>query len=284
MMPSRPGPSGFPLAAVLALITVIAGCATAPSSDYAVHQAAERPVEFTATDVAGAVDPTLPLDVRGEFFGVEAAETGANTMYAGDYGAAGLLAQVLLHSGIEAGRQETRLAEARESADTALGPLQTVIRQLTFADIMPDEWAGSATGVYQVTSIPVFFVSEDLRRYSIKHVVTIREENSKETAYSNVIQLISRELPGKVTLEEIVAQNGSQIRSLFSNLYRRSVELAVADAGRHLAPAPGAREKTFRVHEGNRLRTERGTLLTASGSILLIRNLRGWLIEFPDQG
>jgi hypothetical protein len=280
---------------LLTAILVIGGCASPQKPDYTRFQKSAELAqgEPSETPLNILFVSPGPVDVRGVYNPDD--NIGGNGMlYAGDAGAGGMLAQVLIHAAISSSAQDKKLAEQQKQANKILEPIQDLITKIDttmlehesphyrFVTTAPDD------AVLVVRSQPIFFVSQDFTTFSVRNMVEVstlaaptkkqRGKKKKSTSYENLIEVIGAPVAKGSELELYRKDDGKELDAIFSDLYRISLELLIADFQDKYAT--GTPQVSFRFTQGEHSRFERGNVLQSDCNRTLIRNLRGWLISF----
>lgn len=284
---------------MLVFVVFTAGCASPQSPDYKrFHKQdslAAEPETTGGNPISVIILEPEKLDIRGVYDPNDSLGQGG-IMYSADAGAAGMLAQVLVHAAASTNAQKKKLADQQNRANKVLEPLQDLISPMnsqllihsdpgySFATTQP-----AAPGKV-LHSKPIFFVSQDLSTFSVKHMVEIYEHAAPKTkgkkktqqpqraVYSNIVEVIATPVAKDKALEIYRGNDGAQLKVILSDIYRQSLAMALADM-RGTYPAAGS-QQSYKFAQGDLQRFERGTLLKAECKQTTIRNLRGWLITF----
>lgn len=275
--------------AVLMLL-LLSGCAAPKTDDYIRHiqstSASQQWVSPLPVYLAAA-----QIELRGEYDSNNATEQ-LNVLYAGDAGIVGFMAQVAAHAALSNNAQNSRLSEQQLQANKVLEPLAEQLHQLHTVQLTyqtPElSWLAQADpkALYMVSK-PIFFLSQDARVLSLKHIVQLEPAaavvaGKKATAlYSNLIEVVAEPLTAERSIEYWQADQGAALIGTMQAMYQQSMALALADVKGQLKQDTQA--ETFRLAIADKLRIERGNRISASCKQLVFRNLRGWILAMSAQ-
>jgi hypothetical protein len=226
------------------------------------------------------------VDFRGAFDSSQAVEH-APMMYQGGAGAGVFLAQIFTHAAISSSMQKDKLSKQQVQANKVLAPIEKLLKNLSQESLVHDSDLytffneSESDGNIILTSLPIFFMSQDMASITLKHVVTVQQANQKGMLYQNVIEVISPVIATHDLNEELKKNGGMRLNKITKSLYEYSLSLALADLKGEYNNSESLQE-SFRFHQGNQLRFERGVSIKNDESNSVIRNLRGWLVAFPS--
>lgn len=274
----------------ICLLLLLTGCAAPQKDDYVAYVGAKKVFKTNAAPLY-AKFVYNQIDLRGDYDPDDAFAMNS-IMYSGDAGVVGMLAQVAVHAAISNNAQDSRISAQQLEANKVLEPLSGVLTNLSTKQLQftseqliwlaeDQEYPASV-----LMSKPIFFLSQDARVLSLKHVISVESslpksgsKKNKQKLYSNLIEVVSAPLPAEDAMDYWLANNATALTVTMQALYIKSVELALADLKGELAQSDQA--ETFTVEISDKLRIERGNKITADCRQLVLRNLRGWIIALP---
>ena len=258
--------------------------ATPKSDDYAKYKSSKSADTFTGQSVAISLERAAPVDFRA-IYEVPGGQVGAVT-YNGAAGAGGVLAQVIAHAAISASAQDAQLSAAQTAANKVLEPLRPSLQGFDQQALIPAgstyPFVGDGTSAEEwvMDSRPIFYVSQDLKFVTLKHVVSIRRKNSKNAAYENLVEVVSADIAGDKPLTKLQANNAALLREIAKDLYGYSLSLVMADISGTRTDA-STQQRSVSFQQGGKARVERGNDVAQDCNTAVMRNLRGWLIAYP---
>ena len=268
------------------LLALLAACAPQRSDVYIQHYTGGEVIPAVNDNVTVKLDFGKPIIVRGIAANNETANT-TQILYSGDAGVVGFLAQIAAHSAVSSSMETGRLSEQQLKANKVLKPLHGIIGELTQQALVHASERYTFANIDQdiaglvLESYPVFYVSSDLKSITLKHLVKIYK-NKDHVIYQNEIQVTSHTLKGHGPDNGLNLADGTLFESVLRKLYKSSLRLAMSDASGDYK-AQNSKRKTYKYHQGGQLKVERGFEVARDQDLIIIRNLRGWLLEFPDE-
>lgn len=271
----------------LTLLFVV-GCAAPKKDDYIKHVQSAKAKQLLISPVRVYLAQGQ-IDIRGEYDNNDAFEH-SSVLYAGDAGMVGLLAQVAAHAALSNNAQNARLSTQQLQANKVLEPLSAVLSNLQseqlFYPAVELHWQQLPdTSGPQIVSKPIFFLSQDARVLSLKHIVQVEPAGGVvpgkkvNLLYSNLIEVMAAPVLEEQAIEYWYANDGAALTAAIKALYQQSLELALSDIKGELDQA--AQAETFKLDVLDKLRIERGNRITSACNQLVIRNLRGWILVAP---
>lgn len=273
------------LVTALVVAQLLFGCATPKRDDYAQYFASDQTVDLSDKALVVALKQDVQVRFRGAYDSNN--DTGQGVvMYEGSAGTEGLILQLMAHAAISSNMQNSKLSQQQIRANKVLLPLQDVLQEFRQNALIHDangyQFAGDSIdeGI-KLESRPIFFLSQDLNSISLKHFVKAYQPDQEQVLYQNMIEVISPTINVKEPYKALNKNRGELLMTMAKNLYKSSLSLAVADInGEYKNKA--APQKSFRIEQGDQVRVERGVSIDQQQDQAIIRNLRGWLVAFPN--
>jgi hypothetical protein len=271
------------------IVMILLGCAAPQKDDYITYIKKAPPSSLLVTSFPVSLEGGQ-LDVRGEYDSDDAFDHNA-IMYSGDAGLVGMLAQVATHAAISNNAQNARLSEQQLQSNKVLEPLSDILKTMTTellhfnAEDISWEAEFSGSDAPPLISKPIFFMSQDARVLSLKHIVSLKSTDKvsrtkkAQLIYSNLIEVLAAPVDVEAPLEYWLSDDGQQFKIAIKSLYKQSLQLALSDIKGELQQQSTA--ETFKFQLQNKLRFERGNRLIVGCNQLVIRNLRGWILVLP---
>ena len=273
------------------LLALLVGCAAPKKDDYVAYVSSNKAKQQLSAPLNAMIIHDQ-IEIRGEYEAADAF-TMNGPLYAGDAGLVGVLAQVAVHAAISNDAQNSRLSAQQQEANKVLEPLTEILSSLSAKQLhhanknvlwlsTDEQYTGPV-----LKSKPIFFLSQDARTLSLKHVVAVEPEikksNSKkqQKLYANLIEVVAQPAPAEAAMEYWLNNNGAALSATMQQLYRQSVSLALADIKGELIHTEKA--ETFKLEHQDTLRIERGNRIKGECNQLILRNLRGWIVVLPSQ-
>lgn len=274
---------------LLFAVVLLTACAAPKKDDYISYVNKGNPAQLSTQLLQIKLDSGA-LDVRGEYDSSD--EFNHNSiMYSADAGIVGMLAQVATHAAISNNAQNARLSEQQQRANKVLEPLSEILNatntELLQFDADSVQWVkdNDVAGAGIIISKPIFFLSQDGKFLSIKHVVSlpanehVSRSKKNKYVYSNLIEVLAEPVASEQPFVFWQNDGGAALKSIMQSLYKTSLLLALADIRGELTQNSVA--ETFKLEQRDKLRIERGNRVESVCGQLVIRNLRGWLVVTP---
>lgn len=268
---------------------MLLGCATPKKDDYISYVNKANRTQINTQSLQIRLEPGS-LDVRGEYDSSDEFNHN-NMLYSGDAGLVGMLAQVATHAAISNNAQNARVSSQQQQANKVLEPLSEILNatntELLQFDAETVQWLKDedASGFGVLISKPIFFLSQDGKSLSLKHVVSlpataqVSRSKKNQFVYSNLIEVMAEPIVAEQPIEFWQQDAGSELKSTMQSMYKTSLLLALADIRGELTQNSVA--ETFKLTHREKLRIERGNKVESECGQLVIRNLRGWLLVAP---
>ncbi len=270
---------------LLISVAFVIGCGSTQRTDYVTYLSSDTLPGTHALTVSLPMDKNI--DLRGIYNGNNTIQQNA-VFYAADAGLVGLFAQIITHAAINANLQDLKLAKQQQQANGILLPLESIMRQLKQASLihesiryqfqLNDQLENNAP----LMSYPIFYMSQDKKTISIKHLVKVHNKNQKKLIYENLIEIITSPIISDDPIGSFSHDNGKLLKEILLGLYKDSLDLAVSDYSGELVSSKN-NQKTHKFYHGINKRVERGTTIESRCNSHIIRNLRGWIISYPDK-
>lgn len=276
---------------ILITCLMLTACASKPKQDdYLQHVAPSQSVLQESQPVQVLLNAATPLDVRGEYSADDSVNAG-NVMYSGAAGIVGMMAQVATHAAISSNMQDSKLSEQQVAANRVLLPLEGVIKATTQQHLQQPSssvaYTDDATATQLLVSRPIFYMSQDASTVSLRHMVTLQQQNKKgkgkpTVLYQNVIEVYAPSVSNeksKAAIEHWKDNKGALFLQTTQSLYAKSMAIVLDDIRGKITST--GQQKTISFAYGKITRTERATLLSNDCHYTTVRNLRGWLMSIP---
>jgi len=250
--------------------------------EYSQYLASQQTESLSEKQFYIELEADKTLDFRGVYDSRNSVGQGS-VMYAGDAGAGGLLAQVLIHAAISKNAQDAKLSRQQLEANEILAPMQPVLQGINQEILIHDDeryhFSNNSADII-LESQPIFFMSQNMRSISLKHKIKAHQLDATKALYENSIEVVSSAIEAEEPYELLRNHDGARLKEIAKDLYEYSLSLALADiAGEY--QSEDAKQKSFRFYQGDKLRVERGVSVAQGQDKSVIRNLRGWLVAFP---
>ncbi len=271
---------------VLVITLLVSGCVTKHTDDYVKYSRNSLGLKakfYDSTIFTVKFQNNTIVDFRGEFNRKQMNANGA-ILYSGDAGAGGLVAQLFVHAVINNSAQNSHLNAQQVSANMVLEPIKNILDKFIQADLLDEnsdfiDSRNNDTDFY-IESMPIFFLSQDLRHIILKNKIKVTFLDNKKPIYENLIEVISPPLANKPSVEKIQDNGGAAFKEFAKDLFQHSLSLVVLDLKNKLT-SEIEKEKSHKFYQGDNLRVERGQVVYQFNDMVVIKNLRGWLIAYP---
>jgi len=268
------------------VVLLLSACAQHKYDDYSLHVESEHALDVTVEKLYVDLQTNAPVALRGVYDNDNAIKSG-NIMYDGSAGAGGVIAQILTHAAINSNMKNSKLSKQQIEANKVLEPFQGILKGYTQDALIHDgndyrflfKDVGNNSSSLILDSYPVFYMSQDMRLLTLKHVVKVYRYEDKGIVYQNLIEVISPLIESGDLIEQLRSEQGSLLKNKLKDLYKDSLSLVISDLkGEYKASEA---QKSFRIYSGDKMRIERGVGVAKKDDLIVIRNLRGWLVSFP---
>ncbi len=274
---------------VTVLCVFLGACASTGSSDnYLKYKKTSKADQYKDASVQLLINQPKPLVFRGVYSG----STDANSsvvMYTGIGGVAGFLGQIAAHGALSSERQNYRQTEIENEANKVIEAYKLHLDGITDHELHSDElhdtfsrFDNEDKGLLAEAK-PAFFFAQDLSTITLMMPVEIKEHNSNEIVYQNLIEmtkgLSSNDFPPLPWGEDALLS----FKQLLKVMYLEAMNVAHSDFSGKLVLNISA-PKSHKFYQGKKLRVERGPVVLQEESYTFIRSLRGWIIGFEMMG
>ena len=210
------------------------------------------------------------VDLRGYYDPDTEVKQGSAAYYADPFA---FIVQIAAQSAITDSEQNSQLLQIQNEANKVTLPYMGTASSLDLTQYCGHRCRNQG-GLYHLNLNPVFFMSQDSKTLSVKSVAELRNKNDDSSLhYQNVIEVVSSTYTNMMTQEELSKE--------VKNLFNRLIYLTMQDIdGRLNSDSRKHSNLRFKMGESNRF--ERGLVLDDSCPAIVLRNLRGWLIQAPD--
>lgn len=263
------------------LILGITGCGSTPKrDDHAEYVNLLPEGQYAANSFSVNLAETA-VDVRGYYNRDDGVES-PSVLYAGDAGAAGMLAQIAVHSAMINSQRSAKLASEQSAANAHLGGIYALLDSMTNQQLMDsdNDILQSADGIMIK---PIFFISKDLKDVSLTLIATVPKTGKasrtrNKFAYRNVVQV--KNVGTEALLEGIEKGDKALVKDTLKPLLKYAMlalrsELSGAYKDRDLP------NKTYRFKSGESIKIVRGKELTTFCNYRLVKDIRHWLTIMP---
>ena len=210
--------------------------------------------------------------------------------YDGSAGAAGVLAQILIHSAISSTSQKKGYESAQQSANEALSPYQNKLSSFLHSDLWEGVKSkdigfktyqeGDVSGVTVFHATPEFILSPDQRSIMVINQVDVYKSDTLDTPiYTNNFIVVSKTIDSEDIHEYWNDESERKFVEIGSSIFSDSIELAKKDFYKELVNSD--KQKTFRYKFGKKKMYEHGQLINSSCSNTIMKNLRGYIYKIP---
>lgn len=277
------------LLVTLGLAGPVVGAEQAALPEIAAHDANSNWVLRLSTDA--------PVVYEGEV-GFDDAGTGAGFMMYPAPNPAGFLASILIHGLFMESVRKTEKDKIQTAADRILEPYRPFLDSIRVHDLMRRAVAlfataksvqliessapAPSTGQSRVvTSVPLFFLTQDQSALVLDNAVEIRQPSTpSDKAYQNIIRVVSSTQDAADLAAQWSHASGALFFSESARLLAHSIDLALRDSAA-ATNAEALPYRTVRYQQGRAEKIERAQLISASCDRMLIRTLRGYLMSVP---
>ena len=274
------------LLAVIVVILCLCACSSPKLDDYVKYKVSPQVHELINQKLIIELSDKSSVDFRG-VYEPNAKVDSASILYSGDAGVAGVFAQIATHAAMNSSARSVKLSKQQIEANKVLEPFNHVLADFTQGELMHsnkeysfNEKLDSPQDIY-LKSYPIFFVSQDLRTISLKQRILVFRANDKDPLYQNLIEVVSPAIQGDNPHGLLLQEDGALLKKLTKNLYKESLSFVISDIYGEYKDVTSP-QKSYRFYQGESLRVERGVRLESRSESMLIRNLRGWLVAFPN--
>lgn len=263
---------------IIAMIALVVSCASPKRDDYVKHQTNSKQIsQINKQNITIILEPTSGLDFRGIYESDRSIDS-PQMLY---YGVGDLVGHAIAISNMK----EEKLKAQQAKADSTLDPIRSILISQIHDDLITNAEGYTFNGEakYLVHSKPIFFFSNDLKSLSIKHVISIEnpeiKSKKKRTVYQNIVEVLSAPIDSATPSEILLADNGAYVYEAAKTLYQDSLDIAFNNLNLTNGPM---RQVNHKFYQGNKERFERGEILKESCEMTVMKNLRGWLIAYPN--
>lgn len=210
----------------------------------------------------------------------------------GSAGAAGVLAQIFIHSAIANSQQKTRYENLQKEANSTLTAYRDQLSKFSNSDLWDavkskdigfktfQEEDKSGVTVFEAT--PEFILSPDQKAIMLINQVEVFKSNDlKEAIYKNHFVVISEPIVSDDITSYWNNESPKGLAGVGADIFADSIELAKKDFNKELQVSD--KQKTFRYTLGKKKMYEHGQLITDLCSNILMKNLRGYIYKIPVQ-
>ncbi|ABE56433.1 hypothetical protein Sden_3157 [Shewanella denitrificans OS217] len=275
---------------LLCILTALSGCKSPNRDDYISAKLLSKADFIQEEQFTFSLESLSAIDVRGEYVNDDSINQ-PSIMYAG-IGAGGMLAQVVAHAAINSSLQDNALSERQIMANMQIEPISRLVLETKFQDFLgkyQDFYVSIDKADNKTIFLkPIYFVSQNLERLSLKMVVWSGKKNKgkrkQNWEYQNLIEVNSRVL-NKDEIDKIISGQGKELLDALlmemSQLALSSLQSEVTGVISQRLLDPSVKPATITIKTGETKEYIRGTIVEHSCRYTLIRNLRNWLIHYP---
>ncbi len=269
----------------IVFVLFLCACTQHKYDDYAKYIENSEPLNVFSERLFVNIKGDEPISLRGTYDNNNTIESN-QILYAGTAGLGGFVAQVMTHSAINSSMKSGKLSLQQAEANQILKPFENILLKYTQESLRHDGYgyqflASEPTeDGFIIDSYPVFYMSQNMASLTLKHVVKVYRFEDEGVFYQNVIEVISPTIESEDIAHDLVENDGALLKNTLSNLYKNSLSMVVADLmGEY--KSSNSIQKSYRIHSGDNMRVERGINVSENNGMLVIKNLRGWLVAFP---
>lgn len=271
------------------LLIFLCACASSPKrDDYIQHISNDGEIDLVKP-MRVYLNPDQKVDFRGVYDFDSNIDYGPVT-YVGDAGMGGVAVQLLAQALITSSAQEKKLADQQASADRVLEPYLYMLdgfqqtdlvhdHDKYFFDVLPSDPEDEDKGLV-LQSLPIFFMSQNEREISLKHIVSVYAEDRETVLYRNLIEVVHEPIELEEPIDYFILNDGENLKYYSNSMFRHSLAMVVADVLNEY-DNDGLEAKSIRFTQNDASRFERGWEIGRDHEKVTIRNLRGWLISYP---
>jgi len=217
---------------------------------------------------------------------------GGQIYYDGSAGAAGVLAQIFIHSAVANSQQKKRYENLQKDANTILAPYQNQLSKFSNSDLwqavkskdigFKTYQEDNHTGVTVYEATPKFILSIDKTSMMVINKVDVFKSDDLENAiYTNSFVVISAPIQQDDIDTFWADQTSNHFIEIGASIFADSIELAEKDFNKELELTN--KQKTFRYLLGKKKMYEHGQLIKDNCSNIIMKNLRGYIYKIPPQ-
>ena len=278
---------------IIITLLILSGCSHNKSLTYTTHVKSA-----ISMDDIDSVFLKVSNDEKVRFFGYvnfDGLGNGQGNMGYPGLGPGVYLVSILTHAAISESSKNSEKNKRQNQANTVLVPYRSLISDVDIQSLMNnvirDLSKGSTHKIYKyeaeeelgrwiLTSIPVFYMTQDESHIILRNVVTLYNEGDPDTVvYQNMVEVISQ--PVKEDPRGFwIGNSGVEFNKVTNELLLTSFRLVNKDFRGVLTKIEN-KDRTFKYLLSGEKIFERGSLLATDCGRVTIRTLRGWLKSVP---